>query len=238
MKTAIVVIPTYNEYENIQKLVPNILELEDQFQILIVDDNSPDGTGKIADQFVEQHPGRVHVLHRQEKKGLGQAYVAGFKHALTYNTDYIIQMDADFSHDPQELPNFLTKIEECDVVIGSRYIDGYISVVNWPLYRLLLSYCASIYVRVITGLKIWDTTGGFKCWRRKVLEKINLDAVQSDGYSFQIEMNWRAHKHGFKIGEIPIIFVDRHTGTSKMTMRIIQEAVWRVWSLRLGFYKK
>ncbi len=238
MKNAIVVIPTYNESENLQKIIPIILNLAENFQILIVDDNSPDGTGKIADQFASRYSGRVHVLHRQEKKGLGQAYVAGFKQALTHKSDYIIQMDADFSHDPEELVKFFDKMETYDIVIGSRYINGQISVVNWSLKRLLLSYFASIYVRIITGMKMWDTTAGFKCWRREVLENINLDAVQSDGYSFQIEMNWRSHKKGYKIGEMPIIFMDRHSGTSKMTMKIIREAVWRVWSLRLGLYKK
>ncbi|RMH74059.1 MAG: polyprenol monophosphomannose synthase [Gemmatimonadetes bacterium] len=237
-KSAMVVVPTYNERENLPNLIEAILKQGESFNILVVDDNSPDGTGQIADEYAQKYPGRVFVLHRQEKKGLGQAYVAGFKEALTHQTDYIIQMDADFSHDPNELPKFMPLMEQYDLVIGSRYIDGHISVVNWSLTRLLLSFFASVYVRLITGMKIWDTTGGFKCWKRQVLEQINLDHVQSDGYSFQIEMNWRAYRLNYRIGEMPIIFLDRHSGTSKMTMSIIREAVWRVWALRFGFYKR
>ncbi len=234
---SVVVIPTYNEKENIQKLVYAILKLPLPFLIIIVDDNSPDGTGKIADELHNENPDRVHVIHRQGKMGLGRAYISGFKYALELGADYIFEMDADFSHSPEKLPIFLEAINDCDIVIGSRYIKG-ISVINWPLRRLFLSVIASYYVRFITGMQIQDTTTGFKCFKRKVLESINLDAVDSDGYSFQIEMNFRALKKGFKIKEIPIIFVDRHVGTSKMSRSIMIEAIIMVWKLKFGLYKK
>lgn len=231
-----VVIPTYNERENIEKLCNSILCQDDRIHILIVDDNSPDGTGEIADRLSYTMP-RVKVLHRSGKLGLGSAYREGFRIALDENSDYIIEMDADFSHDPAMLPQFIEKIGQCDVVIGSRYING-VSVVNWPIRRLILSYCASVYTRIITGLKLSDCTGGFKCFRREVLEAIDIDSIRSDGYSFQIEMNYRCNEKGFKICEVPIIFVDRHAGTSKMSKQIVREAVFMVWKLKLGSIRR
>jgi len=231
-----VVIPTYNERENIEKLAAMILSQDERINILFVDDNSPDGTGEIADRLASSN-NRVAVLHRAGKLGLGSAYREGFKIAIDGNADYIIEMDADFSHDPAMLPLFIDKMAEYDLVIGSRYING-VSVVNWPIRRLILSYCASVYTRLITGLRLSDCTGGFKCFRRQVLESIDLASVRSDGYSFQIEMNYRCHERGFRIGEIPIIFVDRHAGTSKMSKQIVREAVFMVWKLKLGSIKR
>ena len=225
------VIPTYNERENIEKLVSLILDQGADVEALIVDDNSPDGTGNIVDVMVAANS-RIHVLHRSGKLGLGSAYREGFKFALTNGADYIIEMDADFSHDPLMLPLFLQKMQEYDVVIGSRYLNG-VSVVNWPIRRLILSYCANVYTRIITGLKISDCTGGFKCFRRIVLEKVQLDQIRSDGYSFQIEINYRCIENGFRVGEIPIIFIDRHAGESKMSKKIVREAVIMVWKLKL-----
>lgn len=227
-----VVIPTYNERDNIEKLSALILAQDTSIHILFVDDNSPDGTGEIADLLASECE-RVKVLHRSGKLGLGSAYREGFKIAIEDNADLIIEMDADFSHDPAMLPLFIEKMTDYDLVIGSRYING-VSVVNWPIRRLILSYCASVYTRAITGLHLSDCTGGFKCFRRSVLEAINLSAIKSDGYSFQIEMNYRCHEKGFRIGEIPIIFVDRHAGTSKMSKQIVREAVLMVWKLKLG----
>jgi len=232
-----IVIPTYNEKANLPVLIEEIFKHQIPFSILIVDDNSPDGTGLIADELAKQYPDRVHVIHRAGKMGLGSAYIEGFKYALKWGADYIFEMDADFSHDPRYLPDFIEKIKDYDVVVGSRYVNG-ISVINWPLSRLVLSLIASQYVRLITGLKLTDTTAGYKCFSRKVLETIDLDAVYSNGYSFQIEMNYRTTKLGFKIGEIPIIFVDRHSGTSKMSGHIVREALYVVWKLRLGFGSK
>lgn len=231
-----VVIPTYNERENIEKLAAMILSQDERINILFVDDNSPDGTGEIADSLAAKSS-RVAVLHRAGKLGLGSAYREGFKIAIDGDADYIIEMDADFSHDPAMLPLFIDKMAEYDLVIGSRYING-VSVVNWPIRRLILSYCASVYTRLITGLRLSDCTGGFKCFRRQVLESIDLASVRSDGYSFQIEMNYRCHERGFRIGEIPIIFVDRHAGTSKMSKQIVREAVFMVWKLKLGSIKR
>lgn len=231
-----VVIPTYNERENIEKLAAMILSQDERINILFVDDNSPDGTGEIADRLAA-NSSRVAVLHRAGKLGLGSAYREGFRIAIEGNADYIIEMDADFSHDPAMLPLFIAKMAEYDLVIGSRYING-VSVVNWPIRRLILSYCASVYTRLITGLRLSDCTGGFKCFRRQVLESIDLASVRSDGYSFQIEMNFRCHERGFRIGEIPIIFVDRHAGTSKMSKQIVREAVFMVWKLKLGSIKR
>lgn len=207
------------------------MELNLSLSILVVDDNSPDGTGKLVNDMSEQND-RIQVLHRPSKLGLGSAYIAGFKHAIQQDVDCIFEMDADFSHDPNMISEFLEKLETCDVVIGSRYISG-INVVNWPMSRLLLSYFANFYTRIITGMSIQDATGGFKCFKREVLELIDLDRVRSDGYAFQIEMNFRCWRKGFRICEIPIIFVDRHSGTSKMSRRIIYEAIWIVWWLRL-----
>lgn len=227
-----VVIPTYNERDNIEKLCSAILAQDERISVLIVDDNSPDGTGEIADRIAAASQ-RVRVLHRAGKLGLGSAYREGFRIALDDKADYVIEMDADFSHDPSMLPLFIEKMSGCDVVIGSRYING-VSVVNWPIRRLILSYCASVYTRVITGLKLSDCTGGFKCFRRNVLESIDIGSIRSDGYSFQIEMNYRCHEKGFRICEVPIIFVDRHAGTSKMSKQIVREAVLMVWKLKLG----
>jgi dolichol-phosphate mannosyltransferase len=197
----------------------------------VVDDNSPDGTGKLADELAADHE-RISVLHRPGKLGLGSAYVAGFKYAIQQDVDCVFEMDADFSHDPAMIPRFVEQIASCDVVIGSRYISG-INVVNWPMSRLLLSYFANIYTRLATGMTIRDTTSGYKCFRREVLENIELDEVRSDGYAFQIEMNFRCWRKGYRIREIPIIFVDRRSGTSKLSQGVINEAVWIVWWLRL-----
>lgn len=227
-----VVIPTYNERENIEKLVNEILALGQDIHILIVDDNSPDGTGSIIDELVEKHE-EVHVKHRQGKLGLGTAYREGFRYALDAGAEFIVQMDADFSHNPARIPEFLEKAKKADVVVGSRYLNG-VSVVNWPIRRLMLSYGANVYTRLITGLKITDCTGGFKCFKREVLEAIDLDSIKSDGYSFQIEMNYRSVERGFRLEEIPIIFIDRHAGSSKMSKKIVREAVIMVWRLRLG----
>ncbi len=197
----------------------------------MVDDGSPDGTGALADGIAAEE-GRVHVLHRAEKLGLGTAYLDGFRWGLAEGYDYLFEMDADFSHDPAHLPQFLDAIREYDVVLGSRYLHGRVTVVNWPITRLLLSYFANVYARWVTGLPVADATGGFKCFRREVLEAVALDRVESNGYAFQIEMSFRAWKRGFRIGEIPIMFVDRDIGESKMSKRIVREAVWRVWRLR------
>lgn len=229
---ALVVIPTYNEAANLPQIVPQVLAQDPRLEVLVVDDNSPDGTGRIADELAAAHP-RVHTLHREGKLGLGTAYLTGFRWALERGYDYLFEMDADFSHDPAHLKEFLRAIEEADVVLGSRYLHGKVTVVNWPMGRLLLSYCANIYARWITGLRIWDLTGGFKCFRRRVLETIDLAQVSSNGYAFQIEMSVRAWRKGFKLREIPIVFVDRTEGQSKMNRAIVREAIWKVPRLRL-----
>ncbi len=227
---ALVIIPTYNELDNIRKLIPYILEKYPELNILVVDDNSPDGTADFVKEFSEKDS-RVFLIKREKKSGLGTAYVEGFKFMLRNGYDAVIQMDADFSHDPNEIGNFLEKIKDYDLVIGSRYING-VRVINWPISRLLLSYFANIYTRVITSMAVKDATGGFKCFRREVLESINLDKIKSNGYSFQIEMNFHAWKRNFKITEIPITFVERIQGTSKMSRKIVREAVFMVWKLR------
>ena len=229
---AVVVIPTYNERDNLERLARQLLSQDPAIHLLVVDDNSPDGTGALADRLAAETC-RVSVLHRAGKLGLGSAYREGFRLALDMGADLVVQMDADFSHDPAILPVFFEKAKESDLVIGSRYLNG-VSVVNWPLRRLMLSYFASVYTRVITGLHISDCTSGFKCFRRGALEAIDLDRVRSDGYSFQIEMNYRAVESGFRVTEVPIIFIDRHAGTSKMSKRIVREAVLMVWKLKLG----
>lgn len=228
---SLIIIPTYNEMGNIPRLIPILLERYDSVDILIVDDNSPDGTGDFIKKLSEENS-RIHLISRPGKMGLGTAYVEGFKYALERDYEFIFEMDADFSHDPKEIENFLTAMNEFDLVIGSRYITG-VNVINWPMRRLLLSYFANIYTRVITGLPIHDTTGGFKCFRRKVLESIDLDKVKSNGYAFQIEMNFKAWKNNFRVGEIPIIFYDRVKGNSKMSKKIVREAIFMVWKLRL-----
>ncbi|MBC8385564.1 MAG: polyprenol monophosphomannose synthase [Candidatus Cloacimonetes bacterium] len=226
---ALVIVPTYNEAENISSIIDEILLRDKILEILIVDDNSPDGTAQIVDEKRENNK-RIHILKRKAKLGLGSAYVAGFKYALIENFDFIFEMDADFSHDPDMLPIFIEEIQNNDLIIGSRYLDG-MNVVNWPLKRLLLSYFASKYVRLITGLPINDPTGGFKCFRRSVLEAIDLDKILSDGYSFQIEMNYRVWRKKFKIKEVPIVFTDRRNGKSKMSKKIVREAIFVVWKL-------
>ena len=227
----LVVMPTYNERENLPVIVPQVLSQAPGIHVLIVDDNSPDGTGALADEIAAEDE-RIRVLHRPGKLGLGTAYIAGFKWALERDYELVFEMDSDFSHNPEHIPEFLEAAQQYDLVLGSRYLKG-VTVVNWPMSRLLLSYFANIYARVITGLPFSDTTGGFKCYHRKVLEGIDLDAITSEGYSFQIETSFRAWLKGFKIGEITIIFTDRAEGTSKMSGRIIREAIWKVWWLRL-----
>jgi dolichol-phosphate mannosyltransferase len=228
---ALVIVPTYNERDNVRRIIDAVLAQGPQFEILIVDDGSPDGTGQIVDEVAATNP-RVHVLHRPRKMGLGTAYLAGFKWALERDFEFIFEMDADFSHDPNHLPVFLEAAADADLVLGSRYREGKVTVVNWPITRLILSYAANIYARAITGLPLYDGTGGFKCFRRRVLEAIPLDDVKSNGYAFQIEMSFRAWRRGFRIVEIPIVFVDRTEGQSKMSRRIIWEAIWMVWRLR------
>lgn len=227
----LIIVPTFNELDNITKLIPDLLSRTANPDILIVDDNSPDGTAEFIQQLAVNND-RIHLIKREKKMGLGTAYIAGFKFALKNNYDFIFEMDADYSHDPKEIPNFLNAIQENDLVLGSRYSNG-VNVVNWPMRRLLLSYFANIYTRIITGLPVKDATGGFKCFRRKVLETINLDRVKSNGYAFQIEMTYKAFKKGFRIKEIPIIFIDRMKGKSKMSKRIVREAITMVWKLRL-----
>jgi dolichol-phosphate mannosyltransferase len=228
---SLVIVPTYNELENLPRLIPVVLSQDENIHILIVDDGSPDGTGKLVEDEMKKND-RIHLIKRAKKMGLGTAYIAGFKYALKNNYDYIFEMDADFSHDPNELKNFLKAIQENDLVLGSRYING-VRVLNWPMARLLLSFFASVYTRIITGMPIKDATGGFKCFRRNVLEAIDLDKVKSNGYTFQIEMSFKAYVKGFKIKEIPIIFIDRVKGKSKMSKKIVREAITMVWKLRL-----
>lgn len=228
---ALVIVPTYNERENVERLIPTILTQDQRLDVLVVDDGSPDGTGAVVEKIAERNP-RVHILHRPRKLGLGTAYLAGFAWALDRDYEYVFEMDADFSHDPSHLPEFLSAIQGADLVLGSRYRNKRVTVVNWPMTRLMLSYSANIYARVVTGLPLWDSTGGFKLFRRKVLESIDLKAVKSNGYAFQIEMSFRAWKLGFRIVEIPIVFHDRTEGQSKMSKRIVREAIWMVWRLR------
>ncbi len=228
---SLIIIPTYNELENIRKMIPDILGRYDDVDILIVDDGSPDGTGVFVEQLTKESD-QIKLIKRPNKMGLGTAYIRGFKYALQNGYDYIFEMDADYSHDPKEIRNFLEAIKDYDLVLGSRYKTG-VNVVNWPMRRLMLSYFANSYTRFVTGLPVRDATGGFKCFRRKVLESINLDSIKSNGYAFQIEMTYKAYKKGFRIAEIPIIFIDRHQGTSKMSKKIVREAVTMVWKLRI-----
>lgn len=228
---ALVVVPTYNEKENLPHIVPAILQQDSRLEVLVVDDGSPDGTGTIADQMAASDP-RIQVLHRTRKEGLGRAYLAGFKWALERDYRWIFEMDADFSHDPKYLGTFLLTVEQADLVLGSRYKTG-VNVINWPMSRLLLSWFANKYVRWVTGLQLTDATGGFKCFRREVLEAIPLEQIRSNGYAFQIEMSYRVWKKGFKLAEVPIVFVDRLEGQSKMNKRIVREAIWMVWWLRM-----
>ncbi len=230
-KKSLVIIPTFNEMENIPKLIPEVLSKAEGIEVLVVDDSSPDGTADYVEKLMQNND-KIHLIKRDYKMGLGTAYITGFKYALGHSFDYIFEMDADFSHDPNEIVNFLSEINNYDLVLGSRYISG-VNVVNWPMRRLILSYSANIYTKIITGLHIKDSTGGYKCFRREVLEAIDLDRIKSNGYAFQIEMTFKAWKKGFKIKEIPIIFVDRVKGTSKMSKKIVREAVIRVWKLRI-----
>ena len=227
----LVIVPTYNEIENISRIITAVLGQDSSIDVLVVDDGSPDGTGDLADQIAVENS-RVHVLHRAGKLGLGTAYVMGFKWALTREYEFVFEMDADFSHSPDAIPKFLEAVKAADLVLGSRYQNGQVNVVNWPMSRLFLSYSANIYARRVTGLPVFDATGGFKCFRRRVLESIDLSDIKSNGYAFQIEMTFRAWKKGFRIVEIPIVFVDRTEGSSKMSKDIVREAVWMVWRLR------
>jgi dolichol-phosphate mannosyltransferase len=227
----LVIIPTYNERENLPRLLPLVLAQDERLDILVIDDASPDGTGALADEIAAGSD-RINVLHREGKLGLGTAYLAGFQWGLERGYAWLFEMDADFSHDPAHLPQFIAALADADVVLGSRYLEGRVTVVNWPIARLLLSYFANVYARVVTGVPLWDATGGFKAFRREALEMIHLERVESEGYAFQIEMNLRVWKRNLRIREIPIVFVDRTIGESKMSKRIIREAVWRVWRLR------
>jgi len=229
MKTLIIV-PTYNELENLPRLLPEVLSKDSNIDVLIIDDNSPDGTAAFIENEIKKN-NRIHLIKRESKQGLGTAYIAGFKYALQKDYQLIFEMDADFSHDPNEIPKFLEEIKTADVVLGSRYKNG-VNVINWPMRRLLLSWFANFYTRLITGMPLHDATGGFKCFKREVLEAINFEHVKSNGYAFQIEMNFKAWKKGFRIKEIPIIFVDRVKGNSKMSKKIVREAVFMVWKLR------
>jgi dolichol-phosphate mannosyltransferase len=231
---ALVCVPTYNEAENLPKIVPAILAQDPRLEVLVIDDGSPDGTGALADQMAKADP-RVHVLHRTAKAGLGKAYLAGFRWALAKDYAYIFEMDADFSHDPKYLKDFLKSIADADLVLGSRYKSG-VNVVNWPMSRLLLSFFANKYVHWVTWMPLTDATGGFKCFRRSVLEAVDLDDVRSNGYAFQIEMSFRAYRKGFRVREIPIVFVDRIEGQSKMNKKIVREAIWMVPWLRLSAF--
>lgn len=226
----LVIIPTYNELENIDAMIEKLLGLPYGLDVLIVDDNSPDGTAARVEAWQAKSE-RVHLLKRPGKMGLGSAYRDGFRYALAKGAEYIFEMDADFSHDPEAIGEFLEAAQDADIVLGSRYLNG-VTVVNWPLSRLILSYSANVYTRLVTGLPLADATGGYKCFRRRALEGIRLDRVKSEGYSFQIEMSFRCWKRGFRIKEIPILFVDRRAGVSKMSRRIIWEAAGMVWRLR------
>lgn len=232
MSRVVVVVPTYNEIENLPLLVPRVLAQDPRIEILVVDDDSPDGTGKLADDLARDNP-RVHVLHREKKEGLGPAYRAGLRRALELGADFVIQMDADFSHPPESLPVLLREIEQQDVVLGSRYLNG-ITVVNWPIERILISWFGNWYARKVTGLPISDTTGGFRCIRRELLERTGFERIRSNGYAFQIELNYRFMKQRARVKEIEFFFLDRTRGTSKLTLRIALEAFWIVWWLRLA----
>ena len=230
MARSLVIIPTYNEAENITRLIPTVLGQAPNIDVLVIDDNSPDGTAGLVRNMIKMDT-RIHILERLKKMGLGTAYVEGFKFAIDHGYDYVFEMDADFSHSPKEIPKFLKKIQEHDLVLGSRYVNG-VRVLNWPMRRLLLSYSANVYTRFITGLPVHDATGGFKCFRRAVLEAIDLEKVRSNGYAFQIEMSFKAWKKGFRVAEIPIIFLDRRSGVSKMSRKIVYEAIFMLWTLR------
>jgi len=228
---AIVIVPTYNEAENIGNLIDKIFSVDSNLHILVIDDNSPDGTAEIVKRISEKDP-RVNLIQRPGKLGLGTAYIEGFKYALANGYEAIFEMDADFSHNPEDIPRFLDALEDADLVIGSRYLTG-VNVINWPLRRLMLSYFANLYTRIITGMPVRDATGGYKCFRAEALKQIDLDKIKTNGYGFQIEMNFRFWAKGFRVKEIPIVFVDRRNGVSKMNKKIILEAVFLVWKLKL-----
>ena len=235
---SVVIIPTYNEKENIENIINAVFALPVMFDVLIIDDNSPDGTAAIVERMQKQWDGRLHLLKRSGKLGLGTAYIMGFKWCLNAGYEFIIEMDADFSHPPKKLLELRQAcLDGADVAIGSRYVSG-VNVVNWPMGRILISYCASIYVRTVLGFRIFDSTAGFVCYSRKVLETIDLDAVRMKGYGFQIELKYTAHKLGFKIAEVPVVFVNRKEGTSKMSGSIFGEAFWGVLALRFRKFKK
>src|SRR6266481_2171709 len=229
MNKSLVVVPTYNERENLPPLTQRLLALPTPVDMLVVDDNSPDGTGKIADELAAKNPS-IHVLHRMEKSGLGRAYIAGFKWALENGYEFVFELDGDFSHNPDDIPMFLEAASKAELVLGSRYLNG-IRIINWPLSRLMLSKSAATYVRIITGMPFTDPTSGYKCFRRRALEAINLEAVQSNGYSFQIEMTHKLWRQGLRVVEVPIIFTDRFQGHSKMSGHIVREALIMVWRL-------
>jgi dolichol-phosphate mannosyltransferase len=231
MNPTLVIVPTYNERENLSRLAQRLLALPVRVDLLVVDGNSPDGTGKLADELAARHS-EIHVLHQAEKNGLGRAYIAGFKWALERDYEFIFEMDCDLSHNPDDVPVFLEAARNADLVIGSRYVDG-IRVINWPLKRLMLSRCAGKYVKLVTGMPFTDPTGGYKCFRRRALQAINLDGIRSNGYSFQIEMTHKLWRQGIKIVEVPIIFTERAEGRSKMAGHIVSEAFWMVWRLLL-----
>lgn len=229
----LIAVPTYNEKENLPVLLARLMELPDTVHVLVVDDGSPDGTGDIAQEWSLRPEGRVHVLRRAGKQGLGSAYIAAFRWALERDYELVFEMDADFSHDPKYVPDMLEAARDADLVIGSRYVTG-VNVVNWPMQRLLLSWFANLYARIVTGLPVHDCTGGFKCFRREALAAVDFSRIASGGYSFQVEMNYKVWKKGFRIKEVPIVFVDRFAGTSKMSGSIIGEALFLVLRLRLG----
>ncbi|MCX7735125.1 MAG: polyprenol monophosphomannose synthase [Candidatus Kapabacteria bacterium] len=231
MNKSIIVIPTYNEVDNISRLIDTIFNIKSDIDILIVDDNSPDGTAEVVSKMMIKDS-RIHLIRRPGKMGLGTAYCDGFKYALDKGFEFIFEMDADFSHNPEDIPRFLETIHDYDLVIGSRYVSG-VNVVNWPLKRLILSYGANLYTRIITGMPVYDATGGFKCFRAEALKKIDLNKIKSNGYGFQIEMNFRLWKSGARLKEIPIIFIDRRSGVSKMNKKIIYEAIFLVWKLKI-----
>ena len=231
MNDTLIIVPTYNERENLPRMAQKLLSLPAGVDVLVVDDNSPDGTGKLADELAAKHP-QIHVLHRSEKNGLGRAYIAGFKWALEKKYEFIFEMDCDFSHNPDDIPMFLEAARDADLVLGSRYVGG-IRVINWPLSRLMLSRFAGKYVALVTGMPFTDPTGGYKCFRRRALSHLNLDAVHANGYSFQIELTHRLWRDGFAVDEVPITFADRVHGTSKLSRNIVFEAFWMVWWLWL-----
>jgi len=228
----LVIVPTYNEIENLPRKVPLILDQDERIEILVVDDASPDGTGRLADEMAAENI-RVKVLHREGKQGLGKAYLDGFAWGLEKGYELLFEMDADISHPPDALPSIIYAAQTHDVVVGSRYVDGRVTVSNWPMSRLLVSYFGSLYARTITRMPIRDATGGFNCWHRRVLEAVELDRVRSNGYAFQIELKYRAWRKGFSLKEVPILFTERDEGDSKMSKKIVREAVWRVWWLKI-----